>query len=134
MSTASATTAAPTWRSRLLAVGVTTAATLVGWLVLAAFVDLRARTGGTEQTVGAVAVVATTLLAGLAGWGLLALLERRAGRARALWTGIAVAVAVLSLAGPLVQGVGGAAKLALAALHVITAAVLIPLLRRTTAG
>ena len=42
-------------------------------------------------------VLITAALAALAGWALLALLERFTPRARALWTVIAVAVAVLTL-------------------------------------
>ncbi|MFB9234680.1 DUF6069 family protein [Plantactinospora siamensis] len=133
MSTLSTTArTAATWRTRLLAVGVAAAATLVVWAVTAPFVELRVRSGGSTQSVGAIAVVLTAVLAGLAGWALLAGLERFTRRPRASWTGVAVAVAALSLAGPLGSGVGGSAKLALAALHLVAAAVLIPLLRRTT--
>jgi Family of unknown function (DUF6069) len=44
-------------------------------------------------------VAATSLVAALAGWALLTMLERFT--ARAIWTAIAVLVALLSLAGPL---------------------------------
>ncbi|MFC0032207.1 DUF6069 family protein [Micromonospora chaiyaphumensis] len=120
-------------RDRALAVLAATAATLTGWVaaVPVAGVDLVVRNGGTEQSVTAAAVGVSTLLAGLAAWALLALLERFTGRARAVWTGTAGLVLLLSLLGPLGGGVGTAATLTLVALHLVAAAVLLPLLRRT---
>ncbi|KAB1913848.1 DUF6069 family protein [Micromonospora sp. AMSO31t] len=120
-------------RDRALAVLAATAATLVVWVaaVPVAGVDPVVSNGGTEQSVTAVAVGASTLLAGLAAWALLALLERFTARARAVWTGAAGLVLLLSLLGPLGGGVGAAATLTLVALHLVAAAVLVPLLRRT---
>ncbi|MET8908682.1 DUF6069 family protein [Micromonospora sp. NPDC004551] len=122
-------------RERALAVLAAAAATLTVWVaaVPVAGVDLVARNGGTEQSVTAVAVGVSTVLAGLAGWALLALLERFTTRARAVWTAAAGLVLLLSLLGPLGGGVGGAATLTLVALHLTAAAVLVPLLRRTAA-
>ncbi|MEW2332639.1 DUF6069 family protein [Micromonospora chersina] len=129
------TTARPTRRrDRALAVLAATAATLAVWAaaVPVAGVDLAVRGGaGTEQSVTPAAVAVSTLLAGLAGWALLALLERFTARARAVWTGAAGLVLLLSLLGPLTGGVGAAATLTLVALHLAAAAVLVPLLRRT---
>lgn len=120
-------------RDRGLAVLAATAATLAVWAaaVPAAGVDLAVRNGGTEQSVTPAAVGVSTLVAGLAGWALLALLERFTARARAVWTGAAGLVLLLSLLGPLGGGVGAAATLTLVALHLAAAAVLVPLLRRT---
>lgn len=120
-------------RDRALAVLAATAATLAVWVaaVPVAGMDLVARNGGTEQSVTAVAVAVSTLLAGLAGWALLALLERFTARARAVWTGVAGVALLLSLLGPVSQGAGTAAILTLVALHLVAAAVLVPLLRRT---
>ncbi|MGW5671654.1 DUF6069 family protein [Micromonospora sp. NPDC003776] len=122
-------------RGRALAVLATTAATLLVWVVAvpASGVDLTARIGGTEQTVTPVAVVLSTLLAGLAAWGLLALLERLTTRSRAVWTGAALIVLLVSLAGPMGGGVGTAAVATLVAMHLVTAVVLVPLLWRTAA-
>ncbi|MGY0008172.1 DUF6069 family protein [Micromonospora sp. I033] len=120
-------------RAGALSVLATTAATLAVWAaaVPVAGVDLVARSGGTEQTVTPAAVAVSTLLAGLAGWASLALLERFTARARVVWTGAAGLVLLLSLLGPLGGGVGAAATLTLVALHLVAAAVLVPLLRRT---
>ena len=68
----------PRRRVRALAVLGATAAALAVWVVAVplAGVDLAARTGATEQPVGPGAVAVSALLAGLAAWALLAVLER----------------------------------------------------------
>ena len=60
-------------------------------------------------------------------------MERRAARARRIWTGIAFVVVVLSLSLPLTAGITMSSKVALALMHVAVAAVLIPGLRRSPA-
>ncbi|MCZ7475615.1 DUF6069 family protein [Micromonospora sp. WMMC273] len=122
-------------RDRLLAVFAATVAALLGWVVAVpvAGVELITRSGSADQRVTPVAVVVSTLLAGLAGWALLALLERLTARARTAWTVVAGLVLLVSLLGPLGGGVGGAATLTLVALHLVAAAVLITGLRRTAA-
>ena len=121
--------------ARALAVLVATAAALAAWVVAVplAGVDLAVRNGGTEQPVGPGAVAVSALLAGLAAWALLAVLERFTRRARSIWTGVAVAVLLVSMVAPLSGGVGTAAKLTLALMHV-AAALVIPALRRTVTG
>ncbi|PGH44752.1 hypothetical protein COO58_10170 [Micromonospora sp. WMMA1996] len=121
-------------RDRLLTVLAATAATLLGWVVAVplAGVELAARGGdGAAQRVTPVAVAVSTLLAGLAGWASLALLERLTARARPVWTVVAVLVLALSLLGPVGAGVGSAATVTLVALHLVAAAVLVPGLRHT---
>ncbi|WFE40451.1 DUF6069 family protein [Micromonospora sp. WMMD998] len=122
-------------RDRLLTVLVATAATLLGWVVAVplAGVELIARAGDAEQRVTPAAVAVSTVLAGLAGWALLALLERFTGRARTVWTVVAALVLLLSLLGPLTGGVGRSATATLAVLHLLAGAVLVPGLRRTAA-
>jgi hypothetical protein len=130
----------PRRRTRALAVVAATAATFTVWSVAVPFagVDLTVRAGSGVQPVGPVAVVVTTVLAGLAGWGLLAALERFVRPAVTVWTVVAVAVLVVSLAGPL--GATSAAGIGtLVAMHLAAGAVLIPILRnssrmRRTAG
>jgi hypothetical protein len=75
--------------------------------------------------------VFAALGASLAGWGLLAVLERRTGSARRTWTSVAVTVLVLSLvplALPIVEATT-ATKAYLAAMHVVVGATLIAGLR-----
>jgi Family of unknown function (DUF6069) len=85
---------------------------------------------GMAQSVGLEYVVGASLVASLAGWGLLALMERRTARARTIWTGVAVVVLVASLSLPLTAGTTTSARVALALTHIAVAAVLIPALRR----
>ena len=74
--------------------------------------------------------VGSGLRGGLAGWALLATLERVRRRAAASWTVGAVVAFVVSLAGPL-AGVTTAARVALACLHLLVVAVLVIGLRRS---
>lgn len=91
---------------------------------------LTVRMGGGTQTVGPVSVAVSSLLAGLAGWALLAVLERLATRPGRIWTIIALIVCALSLLGPLGGAVGAAATLVLILLHLVVGAVLVPGLAR----
>ena len=112
--------------------GAAAAASLV-WAIAVpvAGVDLAVRMGERTQDVGLGAVVGTALAAGFLGWALLAVLESRFRRAVGVWTLVALAVLVLSLAGPLTSAATGAAATVLVALHLAVAGVLIPALRRT---
>ncbi len=139
MSTLTATTPATMHRQlrhRAVAVTATVVTTLALWSLAVPLleVSLTVRTPGssTEQNVGAAAVLATSLLVSLAGWGLLALLEHHTPRARTVWTGAAATMLLVSLAGPLTAAATSAAAAWLMLLHLSVAAVLIPLLRRTT--
>ena len=121
----------PSRRIRALAVLGAAAATLTVWVVAGpvAGVDLSAQLGSAPvQHVGPAMVVIVTILAGLAAWGLLAVLEHFTPRARTVWTAIALVTLALSVAGPLSSGVTTATKVALAGMHLAAAAVLIPLL------
>jgi hypothetical protein len=132
---ATAIPAARRRRARFLAVIGAAAAALAVWAVArpAAGLAVRLGTGPRTVHVGPASVAVASVLAGLAGWGLLALMERHAARARTVWTATCLIVLVVSLAGPLSAGVGGAAKAALACMHLAAAGVLIPVLARTSA-
>lgn len=123
---------------RLLAVVATVIAAFLVWLVIeTAFgVDLRAPTfddARDPQDVGPLPVIVTSALAALAGWGLLAFLERLTSRARVIWVVLAVLGLALSLGGPMSgSGVGTSNRVGLAALHLTVAAVIIPSLYRTS--
>ena len=81
-----------------------------------------------------VLVAVTSLAASLAGWALLAVLERFTARARTIWTATALVFALLSLAGPLsaLPSTSAADALALAFMHVAVAVVLVPILAGTS--
>ncbi|MGN9909027.1 DUF6069 family protein [Phytohabitans sp. LJ34] len=128
MTTTLAPKSRPVARTRAVWIVGAAAATGTIWAIgRGAGADLTA--GGQAVTLPAVVVV--TLVVGLAAWALLAILERAMRRAATAWTWAAVAVLVLSLAGPVggAETAGGAA--ALVAMHLAAAAVLIPGLRRT---
>lgn len=80
--------------------------------------------------VGPAAVIVFTLLAGLAGWGLLAVLERRAKRPGRTWGITAGIVLGVSLTGPL-DSEGPGTYVALMAMHLVVGAILITGLGRT---
>jgi Family of unknown function (DUF6069) len=120
--------------ARALAVLGATAAAAAAWVVAGpvAGTDLEVSMNGRTQPVGLASVVGTSLAVGLLGWALLALLESRTRRAAALWTAVALAVAVLSLAGPLTSATNAATGFVLAGLHLLVAGVLVPTLRRSS--
>jgi hypothetical protein len=120
-------------RSRLAVVGVTVVAALALWALLAplADVELEALQGTRRIHVGAGSVLFASAAMAFAGWGVLAILERRTLNARKVWTVLAVSACILSLGSPLVGGVGVGAKLGLASLHLIVGATVIFGLRRT---
>lgn len=126
---------------RLAAVIAAVVAAVVLWAIAAhgAGVDLRSPAFGPSQkpaVLNAGIVAVASGLAGLAAWGLLALLERTTRRPRRIWTGIALAVLVVSLGAPLSgHGVSDASRAILVCLHLLVAATLVALIGRTaTAG
>lgn len=126
-------------RSRVWAVAATVAATVAVWVLAEPVLgfDLRGPAqggqGGTHD-VNAAAVAVAGLVASLAGWAFLVVLERFTSRARGVWTAVALVVLLLSLGGPLSgAGISTANKAWLALMHISVAATLIPLLRRPTA-
>ena len=127
------TTTRPSTRSaarRATAVALAVLAPLAIWAVAVPMVglDLTATPiAGTATPVGALAVVAGALCAGLSGWALLAVLERRAAHPRRTWTVIAAVVLALSLATP-IMGATGPEMLVLLSMHLAVGAVLITLL------
>ncbi|MEV4135139.1 DUF6069 family protein [Dactylosporangium sp. NPDC049742] len=111
--------------------GAAVLALIVFFIARSAAGDLVVKSGGSEQTVSAVAVVATVVIAGLLGWGLLALLERFTAKGRTIWTVIAVVFLLLSLLGPL-GGTDAGTKVSLALLHLLVGAVIITAFTRTS--
>jgi Family of unknown function (DUF6069) len=126
-------------RARALAVIAATLAALAVWLVtdplLGVDLIVPTRPGSEElMSITPVLVAGTSLVVALAGWALLALLERFSARARTIWTAVAVLFALFSLAGPLstLGSSTAATAVALALMHVAVAAVLIPMLAGTS--
>jgi len=123
-------------RPRVLAILAAVVGTVVVWLSAQQAIDgnvLTKNGSGSPQAVSVVVVIIATVLAGLAGWGLLALLERNTSKARTIWAATAVVLLVVSLAAPLTSGDGGGSKLALTLMHLVAAAAIIPIFVRTSA-
>ena len=109
--------------------GLAVLAPVLVWLVADPVLGHRLQIVNGEETldIAVVPVVLAALLAALAGWGLLAALERFwARRARTVWTGVAVAVLALSFLPLTGDGMDGGTRAALALMHLAVAAVLIP--------
>jgi hypothetical protein len=122
-------------RARLASVAGAVLANLAVWALAALAFGLDLHTPAvpdrTSEPVGPAMVVTATLAASLAGWGLLAVLERFTSRARTVWTAIALVVLVASLGAPLTgAGITVANRITLALMHVVTAAVIVPGMRR----
>jgi hypothetical protein len=89
-------------------------------------------TGSGVQPVGVVGAIVATVVTGLAGWGLLTLLERFTKSPRIIWTVTAVVFLLFSLLGPL-GAITAGAKMALISLHLLVGAIIIPVFARTAA-
>jgi len=125
----------PVTRRRLLraatVLAAILAAVLVWILIVPVFgVDLVASTGDGTVQVTSIAVAGTALLAGAAGWALLAVLEHLTRSALPAWTIVAVAVLVVSFAGPLAAG-SAVATASLIVLHLVVGSVVVLGLRRS---
>ena len=124
-------------RARLAAVGAAIVAALAAWFVAEVVfgLDLRrpaASVGAQAEDIDAVHVVFAAAVGSLAGWALLAVVERLTARPRRVWTVIAVVALVVSLGGPLSgSGITTSNRLALVLMHVVVAALVIPALART---
>lgn len=122
------------WRDRALGVLLAVLAAVLIWVVAApvAGVDLEATLaeGEPPMKIGLGAVIVSSLLTSLLGWGLLALLERVTRHGLRIWVIVAAVFTLLSLAGPTAADSGGA-MVALALMHVAVGAVLIAAMVRS---
>ena len=128
------------WRrptARPIAVGLGVLAALAVWGIseLVFGVDVRqpAFGPGVPRDLTAGPVVVASLVAGLAAWLVLAVLERLTRHARAAWAALATLVLAASLGAPLSgRGIDGESRLVLTLLHLTVGALLIVLLSRTS--
>jgi len=114
------------------AIGASVAA-LAAWALLTGPLDLvlRARTGSEISEVAPANIGVSAMIVALGAWGVAAIVERRAAEPRHRWYQIAITVAVVSLAGPIVSAEGTEAILGLNLIHVVTALVVIPMVAKT---
>jgi hypothetical protein len=112
---------------RAITVVAAAAGALLLWTVDGpwAGLDLAVRQGDTIQHIGPAAVALAALVAALAAWGLLALLERTVRRPVRTYRIIASIVLILSLAAPLGSGADTSSRLVLLAMHLTVGAALI---------
>jgi predicted permease len=90
-------------------------------------IHLSARFGAMHpQTISGGQVAGSALAAGLLGWLLLTILERRTPRARGIWTATALVVLAASLVLPLTAATTASAAFALTGLHLAVGGVVIP--------
>ncbi|WP_213452169.1 DUF6069 family protein [Rhizomonospora bruguierae] len=113
--------------ARAITIAGAVAGALLLWVVNDpwAGIDLTVRQGDTTQHIDPPAVAVAALVAGLAAWGLLALLERTVGHPVRTFRIIALIVLALSLVGPLGSGVGTSSRLVLLGMHLTVGAALI---------
>ena len=118
--------------ARALVVLVAAAAAVLVWVLadplLEADLDVRFGDSGPPDHVTARAVGVTTVAAGLLGWGLLEVLERRSPRGEDIWVAAAVLAMLLSLLGPVIAGMTVSATVGLLAIHIVAGGTLIALL------
>jgi Family of unknown function (DUF6069) len=86
---------------------------------------------GHVQTIAVGQILGISLAAGLLGWLLLTLLERRTSRARLIWTASALAALAVSLSLPLAAATTTAAAVGLVVMHLTVGAAVIPAMART---
>ncbi len=118
-------------RQRAAVPVLATGAALAVWAVAAALTDgPQIVAAGTTQQVGPVEVLVSALVASLAGWGLLALLEQHSAHPRRSWTTVALVALTASLAGPISSGADATSTSTLLLLHLAVGVVVITGLRR----
>lgn len=112
---------------RVSTLGLAVAAGLAVWLVSdpLAGIDLTVGAGETARTVDAASIIVAAVIAGGAGWALLAFLERRLPRGRRVWRITAWSVLALSLLGPVLTGARGGALACLIVMHIAVGTTLV---------
>lgn len=121
-------------RAVIVVIGAVAAALV--WVIAGVAGRIQVPLGGASSDMPLWQVLTAAVVVGLAGWGLLAGLERRIPpRAGRIWTTVAVLVAAVSLAGPLgMPGIEIGDRLWLVAMHVALAVAYIPAMSATTSA
>jgi hypothetical protein len=120
--------------SRALAVAATVAAAAVVWVIGEPMLgnDLVVeQPGQAPLDLGLPAFVIITLGASLAGWAVLAVLERVTRYGRRIWTGLAIAMVAVSYLPFVSAEMSAGSAVVLAFVHLVVGAVLVTLLLRT---
>lgn len=119
-------------------------ALVVGAGVTNAVIFLVARAAGTDFTItdpgpagkahtfAAPEIAVITVICALAGWLTLAALERWTRRPRAIWSGLALAVVLLSLVPIGIEQATTSTRIMLGVIHAMAAVALLPMLRSSS--
>ena len=119
-------------RRALAVVGAALAPTAVWLLAHATGIELKVTLASQPPMVISLPfVISTALVASLAGWGALAVLQRTTSHARALWTGLAIAALLASFGPVAMVETNAGARAILVLMHLTVATVLILGLRGT---
>jgi hypothetical protein len=112
---------------RIATVAAAIAAPLIVWVIAVpiAGVDLTVGSGAAAQTITPLSIVVVVLVAGLAAWGVLALLERFVKHPGRVFAIIGWTVLALSLLAPVTGGAAGAVFVVLVVMHLVTGATLV---------
>jgi Family of unknown function (DUF6069) len=113
-------------------VGAAVATSTVWLLAHALGANFTLSAASSSITLNLPTVIGFTLWFGGLGWAALALLERYSRKASTIWTRLAVTVLPLSIIPIFVEHATVQTRTALVLIHLTVAAVLIPLMRRTT--
>ena len=122
-------------RTRAAAIAGGAVAAAVVWLLAVPLADadlLVAMPGGDVEELALPMVLGAAVLQPLVGWGILALLERAAPRARTIWLVLVAVVLVVSGINAAVAAENTATAVWLNVLHLAVAAVVVPVLARTS--
>lgn len=118
-------------RIAVAAVATAVAGALLIWTVAVPLGGLDLEVAAAGQRVGPASILGAVLIGGAAAWLLLAL-ALRFPYGRTVWTGVAVAVLVLSLTGPVLSGAAGTVLAVLELMHLVVGLALILGLRRSS--
>ncbi|MCW4459039.1 DUF6069 family protein [Microbacterium sp. MPKO10] len=108
----------------ILAIVIAALAAELVWAIAVPLAGVELSVPAADMTVGPLSIAATVIVAGLAAWGLRAIMARTR-RGLNTWTAIGIIVLLLSLAGPALSGTIGAVLSVLEIMHVITGVTLI---------
>src|ERR1700756_5277837 len=120
------------WRAgRVVAIAIAAAGTAVAWLAgRLAHVDYIADTPIGTRPITLGLSVGATVVAGIAGWAAIAVLERYTASPRTIWIALTLVVLMLSIVPIFLTTANLPTQLMLSVLHCVAAAVLIPGLPR----
>ncbi|MGL5866714.1 MAG: DUF6069 family protein [Dermatophilaceae bacterium] len=122
------TTGSSTISRRALAVGGGAVAGLLVWVLLVPIggMVLRANSGDAAREIPVVAVLISSVIGGLVGWGIAEVLQRRVGRPKRTWVRLTTVLTAVSCISPFGGAADTSSALGLVLMHLGVALVVIP--------